>query len=98
VPAAHAGGVVAESVPEHPSSLPLAVDLDGTLLRTDLLWEGLAGLLKRAVELRLQSDTEGHGHARVAGRGYQPEDRLVIGHLGTAAGSLGLLVLLAQPL
>ena len=45
--AAHAGRVVAESVPEQPAPLPLAVDLDGTLLRTDLLWEGLAGLLKR---------------------------------------------------
>jgi apolipoprotein N-acyltransferase len=30
-----------------PSQIPLVVDLDGTLIRTDLLWESLARLLRR---------------------------------------------------
>ena len=30
----------------HPKS-PLCVDLDGTLIRTDLLWESLLALLKQ---------------------------------------------------
>jgi len=29
------------------SNLPLVVDLDGTLIRTDLMWESLARLLRR---------------------------------------------------
>ena len=29
------------------TAIPLAVDLDGTLIKTDLLWEGLFLLLKR---------------------------------------------------
>src|SRR6267154_919247 len=29
------------------SQIPLVVDLDGTLIRTDLLWESLARLLRR---------------------------------------------------
>jgi 4-hydroxybenzoate polyprenyltransferase/phosphoserine phosphatase len=37
------------TLPEHDASdrVPLVVDLDGTLLRTDSLWEGLVALLKR---------------------------------------------------
>ena len=31
--------------PDHP--IPLVVDLDGTLIKTDLLWESLARLLRR---------------------------------------------------
>src|SRR5579863_6526095 len=30
-----------------PSQIPLVVDLDGTLIRTDLLWESLPRLLRR---------------------------------------------------
>ncbi len=29
------------------SQVPLCVDLDGTLIKTDLLWESLARLLRR---------------------------------------------------
>ncbi len=31
----------------HPDPVPLVVDLDGTLIKTDLLWEHLARLLRR---------------------------------------------------
>src|SRR5258708_4624588 len=34
-----------EAPPNQP--IPLVVDLDGTLIRTDLLWESLARLLRR---------------------------------------------------
>src|SRR6185369_7783334 len=34
------------AVAEPPSHLPLCVDLDGTLIKTDLLWESLVRLLK----------------------------------------------------
>ena len=30
-----------------PNLVPLCVDLDGTLIKTDLLWESLARLLRR---------------------------------------------------
>ena len=30
-----------------PNLIPLCVDLDGTLIKTDLLWESLARLLRR---------------------------------------------------
>ena len=33
--------------PARPTQVPLAVDLDGTLIKTDLLWESLAALLRR---------------------------------------------------
>lgn len=51
------------------------------------------GLLKRALELRHQPEQEGAFGEPVSGRGYRPEDRLVVGHLGTAAGFTAALVL-----
>lgn len=36
-----------QSDPATPDPIPLAVDLDGTLIRTDMLWESLKALLKR---------------------------------------------------
>ena len=34
-------------MPAAPPQAPLVVDLDGTLLRTDLMWESLAQCLRR---------------------------------------------------
>jgi 4-hydroxybenzoate polyprenyltransferase/phosphoserine phosphatase len=33
--------------PEKPTTIPLCVDLDGTLIKTDMLWESVVRLLKR---------------------------------------------------
>jgi len=42
--------VVAEALAEaRPVETPLAVDLDGTLIRTDMLWESLVTLLKQNI-------------------------------------------------
>lgn len=40
-------GTIPSSLPAAPTSRVLCVDLDGTLLATDLLWESLLALLKR---------------------------------------------------
>ena len=38
---------MSDSPPNLTPSVPLVVDLDGTLIRTDMMWESLARLLKR---------------------------------------------------
>jgi 4-hydroxybenzoate polyprenyltransferase len=47
MPGTNMRGLAAARHATDPAAAPLCVDLDGTLLHTDLLWEGLAQLLSR---------------------------------------------------
>src|SRR3982750_1753058 len=40
---------------QSPNQIPLAVDMDGTLIRTDMMWESLVRLLRRNPFLALAS-------------------------------------------
>ncbi len=47
-----AGGLLPQAMPppnqpEKPTTIPLCVDLDGTLIKTDMLWESVVRLLKK---------------------------------------------------
>lgn len=67
-PAQANGGAVAAS-PGRGAALPLAVDMDGTLLRTDMLMEGLAhGLFRRPLATLAALPLVLHGRAQLKSR------------------------------
>lgn len=77
---------VTASVPVAP---PLCVDLDGTLLRTDMLWETLIAQLKRCSGLaRIQA----LGRRHMGSRGYGAVDLPILQMFGVASAFVAVVV------